>query len=200
MNGESHTTPTEEQIRKIAREEARKVNDIEVEDADGEGWSIPKLMDQFEISRRTALQAIGLMSIGYHAPKAVLRVVSQNAEAASDDNLTVPGTLDAGAVDTDRANIGGGDQINQIEFGTVDMTYPAAASDATMDTNENVSTTITFSSEFSSIPSISLDCRDREGVVAGYYVSTTDVTIILRNYSTNDHSSFTDPVSWTAIN
>jgi len=198
----TETELTKEEIRRIAREEAETVyaKDVEVKDPDGEQWSLRTLMERFEIDRRTALQAIGLIALGYHAPRAVLTAVSQSAEAAADDNLTVPGTLDAGAVDTDRANIGGGDQINQIEFGTVDMTYPAAASDATMDTNENVSTTITFSSEFSSIPSISLDCRDREGVVAGYYVSTTDVTIILRNYSTNDHSSFTDPVSWTAIN
>jgi len=97
----------EEQIRRIAREEARDVAGIEVEGPDGGQWSLSKLMENFEISRRTALQAMGLIALGYHAPKAVLQVFAQDGEAAAQDNLTVPGTLSAGAIDTEEARISG---------------------------------------------------------------------------------------------
>jgi len=101
----SETQIPEDKIRSIAREEAEEVYDVEVEDADGEGWSIGKLMDRFQVSRRTALKAIGLIAVGYGAPRAVLQVISQNAEAAAQDDLNVPGTLTAGSVDTDEADI-----------------------------------------------------------------------------------------------
>jgi len=101
----SESNMPEDKIRRIAREEAKKVNDIEVEGGDGEGWNLRKLMDQFEISRRTALAALGLISVGYHAPRAVLQVISRDAAAAPDDDLTVPGTLTAGSVDTERLGI-----------------------------------------------------------------------------------------------
>jgi len=107
----SDTEYNEEQIRRIAREEARDVAGIGVEGPDGEEWSLSKLMENFEISRRTALQAMGLIALGYHAPKAVLEVFAQDGEAASQDNLTVPGTLDAGAIDTGEGTIDGGKEI-----------------------------------------------------------------------------------------
>jgi len=94
----------ESEIRRIAREEALDVAGLEAKDPDGEAWSIRKLMSQFEVDRRTALQAMGLIALGYAAPRAVLSTISGTAEAAPDDNLTVPGTLDADAVSTDEIN------------------------------------------------------------------------------------------------
>jgi hypothetical protein len=93
-------------IREIAREEAQDIHDVTVDDGDEE-WSLSKLMGRFEISRRTALKAIGLIGLGYTAPKAVVSAVSQPAEAAPEDDLTVPGTLDAGAVSTDAGTLDG---------------------------------------------------------------------------------------------
>lgn len=92
---------SEDTIRRIARDEAEAVvaDDVVVEDGDGEEWSLRTLMERFEVSRRTALQALGLLALGYAAPRAVLQAVSGTAAAAADDNLTVPGTLDVDSVD-----------------------------------------------------------------------------------------------------
>jgi len=97
-----------EQIRQIAREEARDVYDDEVVEADGEEWSVRSMMDRFEISRRTALGAMGLLIAGVVADpaEAVMRSYVGTAEAQTGD-LTVPGTLSADAVSTDEADITG---------------------------------------------------------------------------------------------
>lgn len=98
---------TEDEIRRLAREEVREVAGLDANDPDGEAWSVRKLMSQFEVDRRTALQAMGLIALGYAAPRAVLSAISGTAEAAPDDNLTVPNTLDAGAITTERETITG---------------------------------------------------------------------------------------------
>jgi len=100
-------TTDESEIRRIAREEARKVSGLKVEDPDGEEWSLDQLMERFQVDRRTALKTIGLIAVGYHAPRAVLSAISKPAAAAADDNLTVPGRLDAGAITTEQLVIGG---------------------------------------------------------------------------------------------
>lgn len=72
------------EFRDIAREEARAVyNDLGAVDGDGREWTIRGLMEQFNIDRRTALQAIGLIALGYAAPTAVLHAVSGTARADS---------------------------------------------------------------------------------------------------------------------
>lgn len=104
-------TEVEEQFREIAREEAKDVYDIQVEDGDGSSWSLSSIMQRFEVDRRTALKALGLVAIGYTAPIAVLKAVSGTAQAAATDDLTVPGTLDAGTVSTDSGVIDGSKDI-----------------------------------------------------------------------------------------
>lgn len=94
-----------EQIRQIAREEARDVYDDEVVEADGEEWSVRSMMDRFEIPRRTALGAMGLLIVGSVTDpvEAVMRSYVGTAEAQAND-LTVPGTLSADAVSAEQLN------------------------------------------------------------------------------------------------
>jgi hypothetical protein len=106
MSNTEHTELTEAQIREIARKEARDVAGLEVDDDEtGEKWSVRRFISEFDLSRREALQAIGLVSIGVGAREAVARIFIQNAEAAPQDDLTVPGTLDAGTVSTEEHSI-----------------------------------------------------------------------------------------------
>lgn len=68
--------------RAAAREEARAVYDeLGAVDADGREWTLRGLMNKFNINRRTALQAIGLIAIGYAAPTAVLHAATGTASA-----------------------------------------------------------------------------------------------------------------------
>lgn len=99
---------TEETVREIAREEAREVHDLAVEDDSGEQWSLKRLMSNFKVTRRQALASLGLIAVGYAAPRAVAKVVVGQAEADPGDDLTVPGVLDAGAIDTDEGTINHG--------------------------------------------------------------------------------------------
>ncbi|MUV59825.1 hypothetical protein [Halobacterium sp. CBA1126] len=93
----------EERVEKLEEQQ----EEFTVEDGDGESWSLTELMDRFSIKRRTALKAIGLVAIGYTAPRAVLQAVSGTAQAQqSTADLTVSGQLDAGSVSTDEAFIG----------------------------------------------------------------------------------------------
>lgn len=103
MSSDTNGIPddAEAKVREIARDEAEKVHDLEVEDDDGESWSVSTLTERFEVSRRTALKALGLIAVGYAAPRAVLESVSGTAKAASSGNLTVPGELSAGSVSTE---------------------------------------------------------------------------------------------------
>jgi hypothetical protein len=94
------------QIREIAREEAQEVYDLRVRDADGTEWSLSTITERFGCSRRTALKALGLIAVGYTGPVALLKVAAGTAEAAPDDDLTVPGTVNAGAVRAKRMGAG----------------------------------------------------------------------------------------------
>lgn len=90
-----------EKLEERVEELEERQEELTVEDASGGSWSLTKLMDRFEINRRTALKAIGLVAIGYTAPRAVLQAVSGTAEAQqSTDDLTVPGQLNADLVST----------------------------------------------------------------------------------------------------
>jgi len=102
----------EQAIRKIAQEEAREIYDIEVEDGNGENWSLIELVDTFGIKRRTALKAMGLMAVGSSATVAVLQSISGEAEAAvgsagqigtDADRPTIKADdIDANSVSTDK--------------------------------------------------------------------------------------------------
>jgi len=101
-----NTQLTEVQIREIAREEARDVAGMTAADeTTGEEWSVRRLIDRFELTRREAISAFGLIMIGVGAREAVARVLIGSAEAAPQDDLTVPGTLNAGSVQTDETTI-----------------------------------------------------------------------------------------------
>jgi len=100
MTNDEPITADEQTIRQIAREEARDIYDIDVEDGDGETWSLFKLMDSFGIRRRTALKAMGLMALGSSSTVAVLRAMSGSAEGAT-------GSAGQIGTDTDRPDIYG---------------------------------------------------------------------------------------------
>lgn len=97
---------SQEDVQRIARSEAEAVyEELGVEDPDGRQWTLTRLCERFEVSRRTALEALGLIALGYTAPIAILKSTSGTAQAqAATDNLTVPGTVDASAVTTDEIN------------------------------------------------------------------------------------------------
>jgi hypothetical protein len=101
---ENITDPTDiERIaREAARDEANNILEEPVEADDGEEWSVRKMMDRFELSRRAALGAMGLLIVGSVTDpvEAALRAVSQPAAAQTQD-LTVPGTVNASAVSTE---------------------------------------------------------------------------------------------------
>jgi len=91
-------TLTEAQIREIARDEAREVAELEISDSDGEQWSLTRFIETFDLSRRQALQAMGLVALGYSGAAAVRRLAIGEAEAATTDDLTVPGELTTSTV------------------------------------------------------------------------------------------------------
>jgi len=94
------TNLTEDDVRRIAREEAQSVATLEVDDPDGEGWSLGRFIDEFELSRREGLKALGLVALGYSGTEAVRRIAIEPASAAPADDLTVPGQLTVqGSVD-----------------------------------------------------------------------------------------------------
>ena len=102
MNDDTTDDFEEEQIREIAREEARNIYELEVEDDEtGEKWSIRRFIRDFKLSRREALQAVGLVALGVGAREAVAQILIGDAQAAAQDNLNVPGTVDAGAANVD---------------------------------------------------------------------------------------------------
>jgi len=126
----------------------------------------------------------------------------QEGTSGSDNEITVAtdGTFNAPSVSTGSATIGGGDQINQFEFGKEAITYPTAASDATWDTSQNVTKTVTFSKSFNSAPTLSLDFRDDPGAQVGYInLDANGFTIVVRNFSTDDLSGATRDISWMAV-
>jgi hypothetical protein len=117
---------TEAEIRDIAREEARQeVAELEVEDSDGLEWSLAQFVDEFDLSRRQALQAMGLVALGYSGGAAVRRLAIGEAEAATTDDLTIPGQLTVnGSVDLSSAGtltLGSGLDASNVT-GTVDLT------------------------------------------------------------------------------
>jgi len=117
-----NTQLTEAQIREIAREEARDITKMTAADeATGEEWSVRRLIDRFELTRREAISAFGLIMIGVGAREAVARVLIGSAEAAPQDDLTVPGTLNAGAVTTADLDINDGTlKKSSLSVGTWD--------------------------------------------------------------------------------
>lgn len=98
-----------EAAREEARQEARDVYDDEVVEADGEEWSVRSMMDRFEISRRTALGAMGLLIVGSVTDpvEAVMESYAGTAEAQTGPkDFTVPGDMTVGgALSADGAAI-----------------------------------------------------------------------------------------------
>ena len=76
-------SPDDARLREIAREEARAVyQDLGVEAADGSTATLGGLMENFGLSRRDALKALGLVAAGYAVPTAAIKVMSEPASAA----------------------------------------------------------------------------------------------------------------------
>jgi len=179
-------TTDESEIRRIAREEARKVSGLKVEDPDGEEWSLDQLMERFQIERRTALKTIGLIAVGYHAPRAVLSAISKPAAAAADDNLTVPGTLDAGAITTDVLTI----KDSGIE------------SAGTLSAGSSTRITVSFSHDFSTEPVVLVNPGATDLLNAEIYhiaesVTTNSFDIRIESGSSSDQTI--DHISWVAL-
>lgn len=94
----------EDKVRRVVREELRE--ELAVSGPDGREWSMGDLMDGFDLDRRTTLQALGLVALGFTASEAIIRAVAGEAEAATDD-LTVPGTATVDALVANSVNSGG---------------------------------------------------------------------------------------------
>lgn len=139
---------TAEQIREIAREEAQSVYDDEVvEDEDGKEWSVRSMMDRFEVSRRTALGAMGLLLAGVVADpaEAVMRSYVGTAEAQSANDFTVPGDMTVGGtLSTESADVTGETFIRAYK--SADSTGIAAGTYTNIGDTEDVDSTGEYSS------------------------------------------------------
>lgn len=94
------------------------------------------------------------------------------------------------------------DGAGALEFGVETLSGPAAASDGSWDTFNDVTTTVSFDSAYNSTPA----------AVASYYetglvgmnvnvteVGTNDISLRLINYSTSDYSTDSFEVAWIAV-
>lgn len=199
-----------EQVREIAREEARDIyDDVVVQDDDGEEWSITKLIDQFQIGRRPALKALGLIAVGYPATGAALRAVSGTAEAQTtgDGDFTVPGDMSVGgALSADDALIGGNDTLEAIEIGTFSFSGPSGATDDGWDSQAGASPDITFNSAFDNAPKVFVQPSlsgttgpEQYGTWSTQNITTSGFSLIYRNKSTTDLSGETLAFQYVAI-
>jgi hypothetical protein len=142
MTNDEPITADEQTIRQIAREEARDIYDIDVEDGDGETWSLFKLMDSFGIRRRTALKAMGLMALGSSSTVAVLRAMSGSAEGAT-------GSAGQIGTDTDRPDIyGDSADLNSVSIGGAEIGFVL---EQVKTVSASGSGTVTLNIDFSSL-------------------------------------------------
>ena len=144
-----------EAAREEARQEARDVYDDEVVEADGEEWTVRSMMDRFEISRRTAIGAMGLLLVGSVTDpvEAVMRSYVGTAEAQSKD-LTIPGTINANAVSTEQmgserhyaGSYGGGDADARLDnaISAAGDGHTIYLEQATYSDDRSISTSLSF--------------------------------------------------------
>jgi hypothetical protein len=104
------------------------------------------------------------------------------------------------SVNTGSTTIGDGDKINQIEYGTESSWSDfSGSSDATWDTSEVQTTSVSFSTSFSTSPQVVVSARNSELIANAFGVTTGGFDIGLSNYTTNSQTTGLD-VYWIAIN
>jgi len=191
------TDEQEEAFRAIAREEAEAVTDEHVTDGDGESWSLGDLVHDVGLTRRQALLAMFYMAGGAVASTAIVQAFSETAEAAPSDDLTVPGTLDAGSVDTGSALIGEHEQINGIESGTLTHNHSATADD-TWGSADSITTSVSFSTAFSSAPDVAFaTATNADLTTSTQNISTTGMDVGSKFFRSYEPSGIT--IHWVAI-
>lgn len=174
-------SPTEDEIRAIAREEAQEVYETEIEDASGKSWSLRKLMDRYQLSRRQALAALGLIASGAGVGEAIKRAIVSTvgtAEAASSDDLTVPGTLDVDDATIANAPTSDDDALRWqegVETGEVqaDGANNSGGNDHWGQSAATISS-VSFANAFKSTPNVVLTpSDDLDGTARRQYVEST---------------------------
>jgi len=123
----------------------------------------------------------------------------QEGTSGSDNEVSVAtdGTFNAPAVSTAKLTVGGGDEIDRIEYGSYDFGSISGSADNTWGTNTFESTTITFDSAFASAPTVVVGAGSAGLVFAVESVTTSDFVLGVNNYK----DVAIDPVatSWVAI-
>jgi len=115
-------------------------------------------------------------------------------------NVSGVGTLTANSVNTGQLDIGGSDQINEIEFATATVTPPSATSDDTWDSVKGTNTPVSFSTNFTNVPDIVVTGPALSGLT--YHTtneSQSGFSIRVLNYSTKDRSTPDVDVAYIAI-
>ena len=107
------------------------------------------------------------------------------------DGIVTP-AIDAGSVSAEQASIGEGDQINQIEFGTVSLPDLSAASTDGWDDRTAENVTVSFSSAFSSAPNVVISLSSsNELLLRADNITTSDFRVVVLNYKTSSQTDIT---------
>ena len=112
-------------------------------------------------------------------------------------NVTFSDPIDAPAIDTESATIGAGDTIQQVEHGTVSFGSISAASDDGWATRNVATSTISFSTTFTSTPRVLISLADSNPVlIRADTITTSDFRAVALNFDTTSHGPEAD---WVAI-
>lgn len=117
----------------------------------------------------------------------------------SENDLDGSDIVGVGALDAESIAVGGGQTIQQIEFGVVEFDGIGAASDGQTGTFANKESTVAYSEPFDEPPIAIASTADRyTGLNANSAASADSMDIVLQNFSTIDNNN-TIPVHYVAI-